>query len=287
MDNARFFKSKRMAEGVTQIIGPGQVYAYLVEGDSRALLLDTLCGIGNLADYCRELTQLPITVANTHGHPDHAGGNFLFEEVFIHPADVDMMYEMSTVPEREAYVRMMQEKINEPMTWGPADVTQVRPIRCRSLQEGDSFDLGGRVLEVFEVPGHSLGSVCLLDRANRQLFAGDCCNSNTILFTVPGMFTCTTVEEYLVSLHKLKKLQDDFDTFFVCHGDNPLDKSCIDDAIECCELIMAGTDDAEPGMFLGQHPCWYAKKRGADNRRLDGRIGNIAYAKDQIYASRT
>ena len=40
------FQSQRIAPGVTRIIGPGFVYAYLVEGRDKALLIDTVCGVG-------------------------------------------------------------------------------------------------------------------------------------------------------------------------------------------------------------------------------------------------
>ena len=40
-------------------------------------------------------------------------------------------------------------------------------------QDGDKFDLGGRVIEVISTPGHTPDAISLIDRANRLLFTGD------------------------------------------------------------------------------------------------------------------
>ena len=44
------------------------------------------------------------------------------------------------------------------------------------VHEGDIFDLGGRHLEVYELPGHTPGSVLLLLKEDRILFTGDAIN---------------------------------------------------------------------------------------------------------------
>lgn len=56
---------------------------YLLEGEEKALLLDTGYGAGNLRPYVERLTEKPVIVANTHYHPDHSGGNGEFEEVYV------------------------------------------------------------------------------------------------------------------------------------------------------------------------------------------------------------
>jgi glyoxylase-like metal-dependent hydrolase (beta-lactamase superfamily II) len=48
-----------------------------------------------------------------------------------------------------------------------------RPMKISALKEGDIVDGGDVVLEVLHTPGHSAGSICLLDRETRDLFSGD------------------------------------------------------------------------------------------------------------------
>ena len=52
---------------------------YLAVGDKKAALIDTGCGIGNVLDEVREITDLPVEVLLTHGHLDHCGGMFLVQ----------------------------------------------------------------------------------------------------------------------------------------------------------------------------------------------------------------
>ena len=61
----------------------GSEYMYLLEGNEKALLLDTGYGVGNLRECVERLTDKPILVANTHYHPDHSAGNGEFEEVMV------------------------------------------------------------------------------------------------------------------------------------------------------------------------------------------------------------
>lgn len=95
------------------------------------MLVDTLCGM-NIAEYCKELTNLPIRAANTHGHFDHAAGNFVFSEVYIHPNDIEMMYNMSTIAMREEYVRSQNKKHNESLKWDLQDVAEVKFTNSKS-----------------------------------------------------------------------------------------------------------------------------------------------------------
>lgn len=270
-DSSHLFKSRSIAPGVTLIEGVACEYCYLVEGSRLALLIDTLTGVGDLRAYCERLTRLPLEVVNTHGHFDHTGGNFQFDGVRIHPADVRLMYQNCGLSRRFRFATGQTGPGHRP-PWSMDDIVPVREIECRSIVGGEVLDLGGRRLELIDSPGHTRGSMCLLDRENGIFFAGDSCNTNTLLHFEES----SSIEEYLSTLRKLKELGGAITTYLICHEDTPLDKSCIDDAIECCEAILDGSDDGEEAVAMGL-PCRYAKARRRDGKRLDGRLGNVAY----------
>ncbi|MFP3042290.1 MBL fold metallo-hydrolase [Treponema primitia] len=267
---SKFFTTNEIAPRTTAIIGLGNELCYLVEGKTNSLLIDSLIGVGNLRAFCRELTDLPITVVNTHGHIDHVGGNFDFDTCFIHPADIPLIYE--TEERRIEYVKNGIKKSGKNIILLESDFSIAKPIKTFPVNDGFTFDLGDRNIEVISVPGHTKGSIVLLDRSNKIVFSGDACNSNTLLFLPHS----TPIHEYQESLEHFKRFQPYFDVMWGGHGLWPVPKIIIDEAIELCGEIIAGTDDAVPSEHLGR-PCVYAKKKDSNFKRLDGKIANIAY----------
>ena len=61
---------------------------YLVVGEEKALLIDTMMGYNDLAKAVRDITDKPVMVVNTHGHGDHIFGNIYFEEAYMNPEDL-------------------------------------------------------------------------------------------------------------------------------------------------------------------------------------------------------
>jgi glyoxylase-like metal-dependent hydrolase (beta-lactamase superfamily II) len=278
--HSKFFSTQEIAKKTTAIIGLGGELCYLIEGNEQALLIDSLIGVGNLRAFCRELTDMPITLVNTHGHIDHTGGNFDFDSCYIHPLDIPLLYE--TEPLRVEYVKNGIQKSGKTLVLLDNDFTNAKPMKTFPVHEGYTFDLGGRTIEVLTVPGHTAGTIVLLDRRNRIVFSGDACNSNTLLFLPHS----TPVEEYRLSLLHFKQFQPYFDVLWGGHGLRAVPGVIIDEALAVCDEILAGTDDAVESSHLGR-PCWYAKEKDRDNKRLDGKTANIAYHNNNIYKNKT
>lgn len=196
-------------------------YFYLLTGTAQALLLDTGFGTLDVRAIVQTLTPLPLVVVNSHGHFDHIGANYQFPEVFLHPAD-------------EPLYRLHRGRLphSHPMT------EQLRP-----LAEGQVFDLGGRTLEVVEAPGHSLGSVCLLDRERRWLFTGDtCCKADVLLC----LEYSGTVAQYAAAIRKLQGLRDRFDLTWPSHHAVPVAPDILDQFAQGADLLLQGKDLGRP-----------------------------------------
>lgn len=274
---SKFFQSKKIYDNVTLIQGLGGVQCYLVEGQERALLIDGLTGVGSLRAYVRELTDLPVMVVITHGHIDHTGVAYEYKECFINPDDIVLMYSKthSDSAGRLGFATGGGQKPG----FGMEDVFPAVPVKTYPVYDGDVFDLGGTSLEVIQVPGHTRGTVVLLDRDNKTIYSGDACNANTLL----GLEGSTSIEEYLESLQHLKAYDGEYEVMWGGHGPMSVPKSIVDDSIRLCEQILARTDDQIPTKSVGGADCLLAKKRGDNYLPVEGGFCNIVYSDERLH----
>lgn len=197
--------SRPLGQGRWQLIDERGGVMYLVTGKERALLIDTGFGVGDLVGALKALTHLPIVVVNTHAHADHIQGNGQFDEVRIHELDVPLIQHTETT---------------------------LIPIRG-----GHLFQLGDRTVEVIAVPGHTPGSICLLDRITQTLFTGDSPRSGPLWMHLPTSLTLAELRNSLLHLLGFRAL---FDTLAPAHGDPMPAETLIDDLLACAEGVLIG-----------------------------------------------
>lgn len=277
----KFFSAEKIYPYVTRISGMGGELCYLVEGNERALLIDGLTGVGSLRAFVRELTDLPVAMAATHGHIDHIGAAWEYGKVFIHPNDIPLMYTPmhSGQQGRLEFASMPSPRISKRTVPVMDDVPAPHPVETYPIYEGDIFDLGDVQLEVIGVPGHTYGSIVFLDRAARILFSGDACNANTLVFSSSS----TSIEEYRESLIHFKTFQQDFDVMYGGHGPIGVSPTIIDDGIAMCDRILAGTDEAVETISVEGPIAWLASARGENYLPVCGGLCNIMYSRDTIH----
>lgn len=273
---SKFFSTKQIFDQVTLIGGRGGEQCYLVEGTERALLIDGLTGAGSLKAFVRELTDLPVTLVITHGHLDHAGAAYEYGECFIHPDDIALMYseQHSGQEARLGFVTAGREDTGVTLS----DILPAVPVKTYPVYDGDVFDLGGVEIEAIQVPGHTCGTIVLLDRSHRTVYSGDACNLNTLL----GLPGSASIEEYKESLLHLKEYQKEFDVMWGGHGPMSVPNTAVDDGIRLCEAILSRTDDKVPTQIFGEN-CMLAKRRDGNFLPEGGGFCNIVYSEEKLH----
>ena len=250
------FTAKKAAENVWLIDDHRNDNMYLVLGKDKALLIDTGIGAGNLKKFIESITKLPLTVVNTHSHRDHVNSDFQFDEVYIHPKEIEAAKKALTKENRDIAVDGVLK--NYPH-YDPNDVFQTEEYKTSKfipVEEVNLFDLGNRRLEVIEVPGHTPGCICLLDKENRLLFSGD----NNCIHVWLFMDNSTSVETYMRSLEKLMTYSDYFDTILPGHL-KPMGKDYLDELHTCVKNILTGNCEPKPYQSFGDNVkcCTYER----------------------------
>lgn len=187
---------------------------FLFEGVDKSLLVDSGYGKGNLRETVEGLTKLPVTLVNTHADHDHIGGNAQFERAFMHPSEYARY--------REEFALFHPDSDFE--------------LAVSPLWEGDCIDLGNRRFEVILTPGHSPGSIALLDEKNRILLGGDGVIDDRI--AMRGSWRDT--DAYLLSMEKLNAMRGRFDTVYTPHGTFPVGAEILEGLISGVKRIMGG-----------------------------------------------
>lgn len=83
------------------------------------------------------------------------------------------------------------------------------------IEDGDVNDLGNRPLRIIHIPGHTRGSVAILDINNRFLIAGDSVQKGHIY-----MFGDKRIPDcFELSLDKLINIQDEYDYIYASHDE--------------------------------------------------------------------
>lgn len=230
MDKELFIKEIR--PGIFLMDEAHEATGYLVVGEERACLIDTMNGYNDLSAAVRKLTDKPVTVVNTHGHPDHIFGNMYFPEAYIHPADLPLARMFTEDPR---FIEMLAEKGR---TFPP----------FREILPGETIGLGGRTLEVFALPGHTPGGILLLLKEDRILFTGDSVNHH-LWMQLDG---CSPLSQFLKDLDSILFLEDRADIILHGHGHDTDDISllrCLRRGV--AEICEGNTDQDEPYQWFG------------------------------------
>lgn len=186
----------------------GFVRFFLLAGDEKAVMIDSGMNCPDALEQAKALTDKPIMLLNTHGDGDHTSATGSFTEIYIHPED---------------YVK--------------CDVCNRYPgTALHEIADGDVIDLGNRPLKIIHIPGHTAGSVAILDVKNRVLIAGDSVQKGHIY-----MFgDKREPEKYEASLDKLISMKDEYDTIYASHDVREVPADHVEKVKAAWQKVRAG-----------------------------------------------
>lgn len=236
-----YYEITKLKENVYRINSKENVFMDLFVGKEKALLWDTGYGYGDLKTVIREITDLPLVIVNSHGHPDHTGGNYQFDEdIYIHQKDFELYKKFNSKEARlknvenaknsydfriKDFVNVLPHKFNE------ENYINQEYSNMKFISEGDVFDLGGITLEVIEATGHTKGSIVLLYKEEGWLYVADAMGAFIWLFAEEA----DTLENYKRTLYKIKEIN--FNKMILGHLPEMQEKEMIGEFIYCSEHV--------------------------------------------------
>lgn len=215
-----WFSREILARGITRIWEP-HVHPYFrsnifhVRGRDVDLVIDAGMGLVPLRQALNLAPGKPVVAVATHIHVDHVGGLSEFESRAGHREEAAFFEDMADEHTLAHLFRALPDAVGRPPheAWSPQRY-QIRPAPlARILDEGDLIETGDRSFRVLHLPGHSPGSIGLLDEKNGDFLAGDAIYRGQLIDDLPG----SDVQAYRKTMQRL--LQIEFNRAHCGHGE--------------------------------------------------------------------
>jgi len=155
---------------------PGFGAIYLIDEEEKAIVeTGTSNDAPAILDAVRGFGLRPADIDHvivSHIHLDHAGGaGFLLREmanatVYVHERGFKHLVDPSRlVASAQSALGAMASEFGT--------MTPIPPDRLHAVKDGETLDLGGRVLRFLDSPGHAPHELTVLDEKNRSVYTGD------------------------------------------------------------------------------------------------------------------
>ena len=185
-----------------------QENTYIVHSDKECMIIDPGCN--NLEEenliqkYISDNQLIPKKLINTHCHLDHIFGNHFIANTYnlvpkMHEKDLPLLTKAVDI------AKLYNVNLTPP------------PLDVQHIHENEIIHLGDSCWEVLFTPGHAPGHICLLNRTDKIILAGD------VLFLMSIGRTDLPLSNHDDLINSIKNklfiLDDDIEVF--CgHGDN-------------------------------------------------------------------
>ncbi|WP_058324347.1 MBL fold metallo-hydrolase [Sinorhizobium sp. GL28] len=205
-----WFERREVASGVHLVTEPHvhpffRANLYHVKGTDADLVIDFGTGLRSLRGFLEIEMGKPVVALATHVHIDHVGSFHEFERRIgpeVEAASFETMPDQVTLA---GYFRQHREAVSRlPCPyWSQKDYEITPAPLTEVVSEGSVVGIGDRKFEVLHLPGHSPGSVGLLDHADGVFFSGDAIYDGGLVDDLPGC----DIEAYRRTMSRLETLE--------------------------------------------------------------------------------
>lgn len=264
------YEKRKVADNVYMITectekgGPG-VNMFLVVGKTKALLFDSGFGVvDTLRKELETITDLPITCIVGHGHPDHVGAAALFDKVYMNRKD-EALLSVSLSKERRME-DVFGRGTPDPELLDYAKEHIVDPggknIRWEHIGKGELVNVDEDIFEVFEIPGHTQGSIALLNREKDYAFISDAVGVRTALVNLPSEKR-VGLEAYRDGLSNFLSQTTEETTLWYGHSREPLPYQVALDMLTALNDVLNGKTNQDTA---SNSP--FAKRKAAQGKKM-------------------
>ena len=210
MNKSAWFLKEAISDRLTRISEP-HVHSFFranmfhVVGRDADLVIDFGMGLGSLRRELHIPAGKPVIAVATHVHIDHIGSFHEFEARFGHEAEADAFTHMRDGDTLADYFRTQEDAVTQiPPTDMTPETYRISPAPLTTiLVENDVIDIGDACYTVLHLPGHSPGSIGLLDQRSGTFFSGDSIYQGGLVDDLPGC----NIEAYKMTMERLQRLE--------------------------------------------------------------------------------
>lgn len=209
MNNTVWFSKEAISDRLTRLYEPHvhkffQANIFHVVGKDADLVIDFGMGLVNLRSELRIPPGKPVLAVATHVHVDHVGSFHEFETRLGHEAEAEAFARMPDGDTLADYFRTQSGALTAAVPTGMTpDVYKISPAALTTiLVENDVIDIGNACYTVLHLPGHSSGSIGLLDQTTGEFFSGDAIYQGGLVDDLPGC----NIEAYKGTMKRLAEL---------------------------------------------------------------------------------
>jgi glyoxylase-like metal-dependent hydrolase (beta-lactamase superfamily II) len=214
-----WFETTVLAPGITRFTEPHvhgffRANLYRIEGREFDIQLDFGVGVRSLTEVSPAMGH-PVLAIASHAHVDHVGSFHEYERRAGHRIEAHTFAEMDDAGTLASVFVGIESPVTAlpALDWTIANYALTPAPLTEFLDEGDAVDLGNRKFTVLHLPGHSPGSIALLDEHNGDFFSADAIYDEGLVDDIPG----ADVETYLRTMQRLAKM--DVGMVYAGHGE--------------------------------------------------------------------